>query len=279
MNQYEDINSSMRRMRPIIVGVGVALVFLIIATRAIIILQPTERGVVFRKYGAGLQVDDVKGEGLNIVAPWNDVIVFEVQEQQIEEKMDVLSQDGLSITIDVSLRFRPKPDKIGYLYNAFRRDYINSFVRPELRSAVRETIGQYTPEELYATKRQEIESLIEEGTRETLDENYVELKALLFRSIELPETIQKAIEDKLKADQEAQKYSYLIEKEIKEAERIRVAAEGKAEANLILDASLTDNILREKGIEATQALANSPNAKVVVIGGGDDGLPLILGDN
>ncbi|MFT7589089.1 MAG: regulator of protease activity HflC (stomatin/prohibitin superfamily) [Limisphaerales bacterium] len=278
MNEFDQMRQNMRRRRPILIGLATLLILFIVISRAILILQPTERGVVFKKYAGGLDVDNVKGEGLSFVAPWNDVIIFEVEEQQIEEKMDVLSQDGLSITIDVSLRFRPKPDEIGYLYKAFRKNYIENFVRPELRSGVRRVIGQYTPEELYSTKRQEIESLIEEGTRETLNENHLEVKALLFRSIQLPLPIKNAIEEKLAADQEAQKYSYLILKEVKEAERIRVAAEGKAAANLILDASLTDNILKERGIDATEAIANSPNAKVIVIGGGEGGLPIILGN-
>jgi regulator of protease activity HflC (stomatin/prohibitin superfamily) len=165
------------------------------------------------------------------------------------------------------------------LYRAFRNDYENNLIRPELRSAVRRVIGQYTPEELYSTKRQEIEQSIEETTREVLNSNHVELKALLFRSIKLPKTIQNSIEEKLAAEQEAQKYNYLIEKEKKEAERRKIDAEGKAVANRILSASITENILKEKGISATEALVKSPNAKVVVIGGGKDGLPIILGNN
>jgi prohibitin 1 len=148
-----------------------------------------------------------------------------------------------------------------------------------LRSAVRQIVGQYTPEELYATKRQEIETKIEDATRTILTRNNIELKALLFRSIKLPSTIKTAIEDKLKADQEAQKFDYLLIKETKEAERRRIDAEGKAAANRILSASLTDKILTEKGILATEALAKSPNSKVIVIGSGDGGLPIILGGN
>jgi len=190
--------------------------------------------------------------------------------------MDVLSRDGLSINIDVSLRFRPSPEEIGYLYRSFRKSYIESLIRPELRSAVRQVIGQYTPEELYASKRQEIETKIEEKTRDILKTNHIELKALLFRSIKLPETIKQSIEQKLAAEQEAQKYDYLIEKEKKEAERRRIDAEGKAAANRILSASITTNILKEKGISATEELAKSNNSKIIVIGGGDDGLPIIL---
>lgn len=276
MSKFEEPSIDPSKLRPyVIIGI-VVVVILIIISKSFIILQPTERGVVFKQYSSGLDVENVLGEGLNIVAPWNKVITFQIEEQQIEEQMDVLSKDGLSITIDVSLRFRPNPNKIGYLYQQFKNDYIKSLIRPELRSAVREIIGQYSPEELYASKRQEIESKIEGKTAEILERNYIEQKALLFRSIILPLTIKNSIEAKLAADQEAQKYKYLIEKEKKEAERRRIDAEGKAEANRILSASITENILKEKGISATEELAKSPNSKIIVIGGGDDGLPIIL---
>lgn len=280
MNQFEQPSFDPSKIRPyIFIGI-VIVIALIVLSNIFVILQPTERGVIFKKYSSvGLDVDNIKGEGLNIVAPWNDVIIFRIEEQQIEETMDVLSKDGLSISIDVSLRFRPKPDDIGFLYKAFRNNYIESLIRPELRSAVRKVIGQYTPEELYASKRQEIETKIEESTRLILDDNYVQLKALLFRSIKLPQTIKTSIEQKLAAEQEAQKYEFLIEKEKKEAERRKIDAEGKAAANKILSESITDNILREKGISATEELSKSPNTKVIVIGGGSDGLPLILNSN
>ncbi len=281
MNQYRTVQNDFdpQKIRPLLIG-GIVLIILFVGLRSSFkVLEPTERGVVFKKYTSGLDVENIKSEGLNIIAPWNDLIIFDIAERQIEETMDVLSQDGLGIVIDVSLRYRPIPNDIGHLYRAFRMDYETSLLRPELRSAVRRIIGQYTPEELYSTKRQEIEQRIEESTRQVLAGNHVELKALLFRSIKLPKTIQNSIEEKLAAEQEAQKYNYLIEKEKKEAERRRIDAEGKAVANRILSASITENILKEKGISATEALANSPNSKVIVVGSGKDGLPIILGGN
>lgn len=265
-----------RKLRPYII-LGIIVIALIIFARStFIILQPTERGIVFKKYTSGLDVENVRGEGLNIIAPWNDIIKFNINEQTLEETMDVLSKDGLSINIDVSVRFNPVPNEIGLLYKKFKTDYTNKLVRQELRSAVRRIIGEYTPEELYSTKRRQIESQIEDSTRSVLTTNNVELKALLFRSIKLPETIKKSIEEKLKADQEAQKQKYLIAKARLEADQRKIEAEGKATANRILNASLTANILKEKGIQATEELAKSQNAKIIVIGGGKDGLPIIL---
>jgi regulator of protease activity HflC (stomatin/prohibitin superfamily) len=276
MAEFEQPSFDAQKLKPyIIIGAVVIFVF-IIFSKSFIILQPTERGVVFKKYTTGLDVDNVLGEGLNIVAPWNDVFTFQIAEKSIEETMDVLSKDGLSIKIDVSLRYRPIPSKIGYLYRSFKDDYVNDLIRPELRSAVREIIGQYTPEELYASKRQEIETKIKLNTEQILRENSIQQKTLLFRSITLPLKIKESIERKLEADQEAQTYTYLIAKEKKEAERRKIDALGKAEANKILSASITENILKEKGISATEELAKSQNSKIIIIGGGKDGLPIIL---
>ncbi|MBN1952385.1 MAG: prohibitin family protein [Bacteroidales bacterium] len=277
MSEYQEIN--WRKLKPYLIGGAIIIVLIILAKSTFVILKPTERGVVFRKYSSGLDVDKIHTEGLNIIAPWNEMIKFDIAEKQIEETMDVLSENGLYITIDVTLRYRPIPEKIGYLYQQFRMDYAQNLIRPEVRSVVRQVIGQYKPEELYSTKRGEIELQISENTRQILLENHVELKALLLRSIKLPATIQKSIEDKLTAEQEALKYQYLLQQEQQEAERRRIDAEGKAAANRLLNASLTDNILREKGIIATQELAASPNAKIIIIGSGEDGLPVILGGN
>lgn len=274
MTQQAQFDS--KKAKPIIIVVIAIIALIIFVKSTFIFIDPTERGVVWKKYTNTLEVDNVRPGGLNIIAPWNELIRFEIAEQQIEETMDVLSVDGLAINLDVSLRFRPKPNEIGYLYEAFKDQYVSNLIRPELRSAVRRIIGQYSPEELYATKRQEIETLIQVKTEEILDTNHIELKALLFRSIKLPESIKLSIEEKLTADQESQKREYLKEIAQKDAEIAKINAQGKADANRILSASLTDKILREKGIQATQELANSPNSKVVVIGGGSDGLPLIL---
>ena len=195
--------------------------------------------------------------------------------------MDVLDKNGLNITVDVTVRFHPKYDKIGELQENFRGDYMNRLVIPETRSSVRQVMGRYTAEEIYSTKRPEVEAAIKEETRVILGAvgNEVEMRSLLIRSITLPDQIRGAIENKLKQEQEALAYSFRLDKEKSEAERKRIAAEGEAKANQIINSSLTSALLRMRGIEATQVLAQSPNTKVIIIGSGKDGLPLILGGN
>jgi regulator of protease activity HflC (stomatin/prohibitin superfamily) len=257
----------------------VALILIIgFSNSTFLTIDAGERGVLFRRFSGGLDKENIYQPGFHVIAPWNVMHVFDVREQQIEEEMEVLSSNGLNIKVDVSVRINPKYGQIGEIYEKFGdgREYINRLVIPEVRSSVREMIGQFTPEELYSTKRDEVQKLIQNNLSVTLDNNYVDLRATLIRDIELPEKVRTAIEEKLEAEQSALKYQYILDQERKEAERKIIEAQAKADANQILNASLTDKILQDKGIEATMELSKSSNAKTVIIGGGDKGLPLIL---
>jgi regulator of protease activity HflC (stomatin/prohibitin superfamily) len=152
-------------------------------------------------------------------------------------------------------------------------------VVPEVRSSVRQVAGRYSAEEIYSTKRQAVEGSIIEETRKTLGTNFIDMRALLIRGINLPPQIKGAIESKLTQEQEALAYEFRLTRESSEAERKRIEAQGIADYNKIISASITDNILKQKGIDATLELAKSGNAKVVVVGSGKDGLPMILGNN
>ncbi len=244
-------------------------------------LGPTERGVLFYKFGIGLDKDNIVGPGFHTKAPWNTVYRFDVSENKEEESMDVLDKSGLSLSVDVSVRFSPIPSRIGYIQETFQQDYVNRLVIPEVRSSVRQVMGRFTAEEIYSTKRSEVETAIKSETEAVLgnQNNNVQMKALLIRSINLPAQIKQAIENKLQQEQEALAYKFRLDKELSEADRKRIAAEGEAVANKIINNSLTPELLKMRGIEATIKLAESPNSKVIVIGGGDSGLPLILGSN
>ncbi len=262
----------------ILVAIGFLIVILI-SSSSFITIKPGERGVIFRKFTSGLDRENIFQPGFHVIAPWNEMYVYNVKEQNSEEGMDVLDKNGLSINMDVSIRFNPKYDRIGYLHEKFGVDYIRQLIIPEARSTVRRVAGRYTAEEIYSTKRSELESAIIAETAEVLGVNEIEMKALLIRSINLPEQIKVAIENKLKQEQEALAYQYKLEREKSEAERKKIAAEGEARANKIINSSLTTNLLRMRGIEATIKLSESPNSKVIIVGSGKDGLPLILGGN
>ncbi|MDX2429623.1 MAG: prohibitin family protein [Bacteroides sp.] len=263
----------------IISVVGIVVLLLIFGSQMFYVLKPGERAVIFKKFGAGLVKDDILIPGFHVVAPWNDIIRYDVREQKAEETMDVLDKGGLSLNVDVTIIFNPFYNKIGYLHENIGTNFVSVMVIPNVRSSVRAITGRYTAEEIYSTKRGEVETQIIESTRKALADKDIEMKDLLIRSITLPEKIKAAIESKLQQQQEALAYQYRLDREKSEADRLRIEAQGIADYNAIISASLTTNILKQKGIDATLALANSANAKVVVVGSGKDGLPLILGSN
>ena len=263
-----------------VVGFIILMVLVIFSSATFLTIDAGERGVLFRRFGGGLDLENTYQPGFHVLAPWNTMYRYDVREKQIEEKIDALSNNGLNIAVDVTVRVNPAYDKIGALHEKFGKDYVNTLIRPEVRSAVREAIGKFTPEELYSTKRDEVQTLIQTDLEKSLIDNYIELKATLIKDIELPDKVRGAIEDKLEAEQSALKYEFILAKERQEAERRIIEAEAKARANQILNASLSNNILRDKGIEATLELAKAPGSKVVVVGSdGSGGLPLILGGN
>ncbi|MDC1189063.1 prohibitin family protein [Flavobacteriales bacterium] len=257
--------------------VVVAVITLVILFKSAVTMGAGEAGVVFKTFSGGVDTENVLGEGFHVILPWNKVIVYEVRQQEVKEKMEVLSSNGLEIEIDISIWYLVDFKNLPRLHQEKGINYRDRVLKPAMRSAMRSVVGRYTPEEIYSTKRDAIQIEILDETKTILANQYILTERVLVRDIALPSTIQTAIEKKLKQEQESLEYEFKLIKQKKEAERLKIEAIGKAEANLILSASLTDKILREKGIEATLKLAESPNSKVVIVGN-SDGMPLILGN-
>lgn len=255
------------------------VVLIIIISKSAVTIGSGQAGVMYKTFAGGVVTDEpAMGEGFHIVAPWNSVFVYEVRQQSIDEEMTVLSSNGLDIKLEATIWFQPDENKLGLLHKERGEDYIRRLIQPAVRSATRAVVGRYKPEELYAQKRESIQKEMYEETLELLKDQYVKVNRILVRDVSLPPTIKEAIERKLKQEQESLEYQYRLEKAEKEKERQRIEAEGKAQANKILSASLTDKILTEKGIQATIELSKSANSKVIVIGSGDSGMPIILGN-
>lgn len=256
----------------------VSLIFLVLFGSSIFYtIEPGEKGVIFRKFSGGLDKEKIYEQGFHVIAPWNTLHIYDVKINETFEKMEVLSQNGLSIKIDLSFRYNPIHNKIGYLHDEIGRNYVERIVKPEIRSVTREVIGNYLPEELYSTKREAIEDEIESLTRAKVEPKYITLDAILIRDVTLPQTLRTAIEQKLKQEQEALEYDFKIQKARKEAERKKIEANGISEFQKIVNRTITPQLLKWKGVEATQEISKSPNSKVIVIGNGDGDLPIILG--
>ncbi len=263
---------------PIILLVVVLLIFI---SKSSINIGYGEAGVLFKTFGGGVVIDQPPlGEGFHIIAPWNKVYIYNVKQQEVfESKMQVLSSNGLEISLDISVLYQPTISELGKLHQTKGENYLNIIIIPQIRAVARSVVGRYTPEQLYSTKRDAIQNEIFEETQKVVKDQYIQLNAVLVRDVTLPQAIKEAIERKLGQEQEFLEYTFRIKKSEQEAKRQLIDAEGKAKANRILSASLTDKILQEKGIEATLKLAESPNAKVIVIGSGKTGMPIILGNN
>jgi len=265
--------------------IALPAIFILIAL-AILVFKSTitigsgNAGVLYKTFGGGVVTDEpAMGEGFHFVAPWNKVYIYEVRQQEVFEKMQVLSSNGLEIKLDASVWFEPKFEFLGRLHQEKGTEYVQRVLLPTIRSAARSVVGRYTPEQLYSSKRDAIQEEIFQETKKIVDGQYIQLNEILVRDVTLPATIREAIERKLKQEQESLEYKFRLVTATKEAEKVTIEAQGKADANRILSASLNDKILLDKGIDASLALAKSPNAKVVIVGSGDSGLPLILGNN
>lgn len=280
MSDYNSPNIDIKKVRPFVIF-GIILVILLISWSRITVTIPAgHAGLVYRTFSGGIAEDGgYLGQGFHLIAPWNHVVIYETRQQETTVSMTALSSNLLDIKLDVTIFHEPIIDQLGSLEVRRGSDYIDRVVIPAMRAVTRENIARYLPEELNTTKREEIQMEVEEQMRNRLNENFIQLNDVLIRNIELPEKLRASIERKLQQEQESLEYEFRIEKAQKEAERKRIEATGIQDFQEIVSKSITEDLLRWKGIEATETLSQSPNAKVVVIGSGKDGLPIILGNN
>lgn len=256
----------------------IAVAAIILFSKSTVTIGPGEGGVIFETLGDGIDTDKSYGEGFHLVLPWNKMIVRKVRQQSISDEMNVLSVNGLEVKVNGTIWYEPEFENLGLLIKTKGEDYERELLDPAINAAARSVVGRYTPEQLYSSKRDVIEQEILDEVTKLLKDQYLTVKRVLVEDVKLPSTIRIAIETKLKQEQESLEYEFRLAKAKKEAERQKIDAEGKATANKILSESLTDKILQEKGIEATVLLAGSTNSKVVVIGSGESGMPIILGN-
>lgn len=235
-----------------------------------------EAGVKYSSI-SGTNMGSVYGEGLNVFLPWERMVVYSVRENARDETLSALSSNGATINMDVTVRYSPAMENLPYLHTTFGREYYERLIQPELRSAAREVVGRYTPEELYSTRRNELQELIHQRVSSAASEQYIDVAAVLIRDVVLPDQVRRAIENKLEEEQLVEQAALSVRRAEQEAERKRVEAQGDADRARIVTQSLTPQFLRWQGIEATRELAESENAKIVIIGGDGDGLPVILG--
>ncbi len=263
------------RIEIICVLLGLVFATLFFYPYLFITINPGQGGVLWRRFLGGTVVDTVYPEGTHFVPPWDKMYLYNTRVQEIKHEMDVLSVNGLMFHLSLSIRVRPDYDFLAVLHQQVGPNYISMIVIPEVESVLRSLMGTYKPEEVYTTQRGIIQKTIRNSFTQ-LSAHYIIIDDVIIREVELPPRIKEAIENKLKQQQLAQEYEHIIEKEKKERSRKIIEAHGIKRFQEIVSQSLTSKLLKWKGIEATLELAKSQNAKVVVIGRGEDGLPIIL---
>jgi regulator of protease activity HflC (stomatin/prohibitin superfamily) len=241
----------------------------------VITVNSGEGGVLYRRF-FGTVTDKVYTEGIHIIFPWDTLYIYNGRIQTVLHDFDVLTNQGLPIHLSLAIRFRPEYELLGLLHQQVGPDYINTIITPQVESVLRKRLSPYNPEDIYMNKNNILTQVVIEAMEE-LGKKYVTANDVIIREISLPQAIREAIESKLTEQQREQAYLYRLKREEKEAERKRVEADGIKDYQNTVSKTLSDKLLQWQGIQATVELAKSNNAKVVVIGSGDTGLPLILG--
>lgn len=244
--------------------------------RVFISIKPGEAGVLYRRFSGGTVIDRIYPERLHIVNPFNIMYIYDTRQQLVRHDMVALSNEGLPLSLFLAIRFKPEYDMLGILHQQVGPDYVNRIVVPQVESVLRRNIAENTAEDIYTNSGGVLTNIIVLAIEE-VGRNFVEIEDIIIRSIELPDPVRESIEHKLVQEQILKTYDFRLETEAKEAERKRIEAEGITTYQSIISGTLSDQLIRWQGVQATLELSTSDNAKVVVVGGGEDGLPLILG--
>jgi prohibitin 1 len=224
-----------------------------------------------------VDTDQVLHEGIHLINPLKATHELSIRTQELKETASVPSAEGLVINLDTSLIYRLNPDKAALVYQQIGPRYVEVLIEPNLRSAIREATASHSANALYSGEREMVAKQIIAQLTAQLGPRGVVVENILLRDIQLPNTLRASIELKQQAEQEALAMTFRLQKEKQEAERKRIEAQGISDFQRIVAQGISSQLLEWKGIEATENLAKSPNAKIVVIGSGKNGLPLILG--
>ncbi len=259
----------------VMMGLVTTLVVLVLWQRTVIRIGAGEGGVLYRVFAGGTVTERVYTEGLHLIWPFNEMTIYDTRVQIVHHEFDVLTNRGLPVHLALAVRFRPIFELLGVLHQNVGPDYADKIILPQIESVLRKGLGNHTPEEIYTNKDYLLNRLIAQAIEE-IGQKFVVVDDIIIRSVALPEDVKAAIEDKLVEEQKFLTYTFRLKTEEQEAQRKRIESGGIRDYAKALAEGMNENVLKWKGIEATKELAASENAKIVVIGSGKDGLPIIL---
>jgi len=273
--QGERYMSSIRGMAFSTLGVAVVGVLALILIYASIAYVPAGHVGVLTLFGR--VTGDVLPEGTHIVNPFKANNTMSIRTQELKETASVPSDEGLVMTLDTSLLFRLSPGSAAQVYQKIGPNYVDVIVEPNMRSAIRSVTAAHSASALYTGGREEVAQRIYDELTKQLGSRGIEVQSVLLRDIQLPQMLKSSIEAKQQAEQDALRMAFVLQKEKQEADRKRIEAQGIRDFQQTVTQGISQQLLEWKGIEATEKLADSNNAKVVIVGNAKNGLPLILG--
>ncbi|HTF31126.1 MAG TPA: prohibitin family protein, partial [Flavitalea sp.] len=264
----------LRRIAGPMRATGVVIILLGVLLSSIIQVGVGEVGV---KKLFGKVQQQVLGSGLHLINPLLEIEKLDVKTQNYtmsgiqdegiksaDDAIRVLTADGLEVTIDLSVLYRLISNDAPRLLQETGANYEDKIVRPITRTRIRDNAVYYDAVALYSTKRDEFQQRIFKNIEADFKKRGLLLENLLVRNITLPQSVRTTIEQKINAEQDAQKMQFVLQKEKQEAERKRVEAQGIADYQRIISESLTDRQLQYESIKAQLEIAKSQNAKVII---------------
>jgi len=267
----------MRRLLDMFGGLRVALVLVGLFVLLYLSLTVVPAGRVGVKDFFGRVSDTALQPGINLVMPGTRVVKFSVQTREIKETAAVPTSEGLIVNLDVSLLFRLRPEAAARVYKTVGRQFEQVVIDPQLRSAIRDVTAEYEAKFLYSASREMVAQNMFKHMQVALGPRGIEAEQVLLRAVQLPPLLTTAIQEKLQAEQQAQRMRFVLDRERQEAERKRVEGQGIADFQSIVAKGISPELLKWKAIEVAHELSKSPNAKIIVLGD-KTGLPIILGD-
>jgi len=261
----------------------ILLVLTYVAPFVFIMIPTGYSAVMYRYFAGGTVTDRIWGEGLHVIPPWDTLTLYETRLIEQRIKFDILSDEGLDLGVEVSIRYRPDKDMLGFLHQDVGPEYYERLVKPEVESHIRKTFGQRPAHEIYGSVgdlMQELRGIsmlgrVDDDGEKISSRSYVSVQEIKLVDIDLPPVIESFIAAKYGEEQAMLEYEYKLLREEKEAERKRIEASGIRDYNKIAS-TISHDLLRWRDLEATLTLAQSPNSKVVVLGGGAGSTPLIF---
>lgn len=267
----------LRRNSFSLVAVFILIVLsLILLWRHILIsIDVGHAGVLYRLFSGGTQLK-THDDGLHIIAPWNKMFHYNVRKQLVSSSFDILSVRGLPVHVELAIRYHPDYEQLAFLHKNVGPEYERRVVLPQTMSVLRRELSRHTAEEIYTNAGGLMDDAIKQA-REEVGRNYVVADDIVIRSITLPAPVAQAIEDKLSQRELLDSYQFRLQTATEEAERKRKEARGIRDYQAYVDATLSDRLLEHAGIRVTGELAASKNTRVIIVGGGKNGLPLVAG--